>query len=320
MAGSSSSKISRVKISLFLLSALILFCVLLTVQNKNTFSSNVLHPIAFIEVATDLNSKYSLVQLDNNLKSSDTLVLATFDVFNKNYATSLHQNDFWSPESCSKMPSIIIENNYLVTLDTKKVGSSFETNLFYFDIKKKKLFKSEPIAGAIGSLYKNSREELVFFSYKEKSLIRNSINLNSKKQKKDTIYAFNGESPRINITQVDDTFYFKLFFNESTSVKKLTNSTLVEALTIPDNKFWTIVNKNSEVFFYKKDLSFTLKKEPHEEYKLLKNSGSSLVFEVINKNNFDDYTIKLFKPSTRSLEIIYSNMNISNSHYVISVN
>jgi hypothetical protein len=218
------------------------------------------------------------------------------------------------------MPSIIIEDNYLVSLDTKKVGSSFETNLFYFDIKKKKLFKSEPITGIIGSLYKNSREELVFFSYKEKSLIRNSINLNSKKQKKDTIYAFNGESPRINITQVDDTFYFKLFFNESTSVKKLTNSTLVEALTIPDNKFWTIVNKNSEVFFYKKDLSFTLKKEPHEEYKLLKNSGSSLVFEVINKNNFDDYTIKLFKPSTRSLEIIYSNMNISNSHYVISVN
>lgn len=320
MAGSSSSKISRVKISLFLLSALILFCVLLTVHNKNTFSSSVLHPITFTEVATDLHSKYSLVQLDNNLKRSDTLVLAAFDVFNKNYATSLHQNDFWSPESCSKMPSIIIEDNYLVTLDTKKAGTSFETNLYYFDIKKKKLFKSEPITRVIGSLYKNSKEELIFFSYKEKSLIQNSINLNSKQQKKDTIYAFNGESPRINITQVDDTFYFKLFFNESTTIKKLTNSALVEVLTIPDSNFWTIINKNREVFFYKKDVSFTFKKEPHEEYKLLKNSESNLVFEVMNKNNFDDYSIKLFKPSTKSLETVYSNMNINNNHYIISVN
>lgn len=318
----SSNKLAFRKPLIVLISSLVLLFLFFSVQNKggNNIPSKISHPISFKEVKEDLKSKYSLVLLDRDYKSIEVLVFATFDVFQEKEATVLHRNDFWNPESCSKMPSVFIRNNYLVTLDTKKIDSSFETRLFYFDKEKDKLFKSDPLKEIVGSLYKNNDDEIIFFSYEGKFLIKNIINLGTQERRSRVIYAFNGDKPQLSIVQVDDIFYIKFFYDELISLKKLKDDTLVEVLNIPDTDYWTVVNKNSEVFFYKRGITFSLPKENYEEYKLVKNSKNNLIFEVINKNNFDDYSLKLFRPKTKSLEIIYSNKNIPNSRYVISVN
>ncbi len=277
--------------------------------------------LRFRVVNEELTSKYSLVRIGATSSDDATIVLAAFDVYADEKVKRLHTNNFWNPESCAKMPSLFVKNNFLVVLDAKKENENYVTRIFNYDYISNMLFESEQLEGVIGALYKDSQDDLIFFTSSNGSITKNELNISNGKILTTVIYTLLDKKSSVKVSQLEDDFYFKIYSVEGVKSLKLTRDILSEVDSTEEIDFWYVDNNSQKVSVYKKSgETFNFPKNSFETYRLLKSSNKKLLFEVVNNSNFYDYTIKVFDLRTKRITDFYSNKGIQNSHYIISIN
>lgn len=162
------------KIAILLISLFIIYIYI----NTDFLKKDLIAKINMEEVEDSINSNYFLYKENANFGNifftSDTLI----DNKENHNLKLMHSNNFWNPTTCSKMPTIYLEEiNKIVFLSTEKNLSDdqFQSYAYMYDIKSNKLLRA-PLGTNISSGIYKKGDNIIYFSI-EKNI--NKINMYS---------------------------------------------------------------------------------------------------------------------------------------------
>jgi hypothetical protein len=273
--------------------------------------------INFSLVKEEANSKYSIVELEPEDK-----VFATFTEYNKKYGKQLHKNNFWSPSSCSAMPNVFTDSNYLIVMEkVKKVSQenmSYVTNMFIYDYNKNTLTKSEDLNYIVGDMYKVNKNEVVYFTYIKNKLIKNIFNPKTLETRDVSHYEITEKDPTFRFYFLDNIFYTKVFSGEQSFDYQISKTNLVGVEKIPEREFWKISNEGNKVKISKNTKDVFLNKAQNEEYKILKVTDKNILVSKLDLSNFYNFQIEKINIDNGISKVLYSNSKIENNYFLIN--
>ena len=304
------------RVLLSIVSALFLFLIFLLYKNQDIKNTNTFN-LNFKLISEDNSSKFSLVNLD-----AESKVLATFSDYNKKYGKEMHKNNFWSPESCAAMPNVFLDSNHLVVLETvRKIGENQDSNtnnIFIYDYNKNTLIKSENIESIVGEIYSINKKNIIYFTYKEDYLIKNTLDPVSLKVTIENKYEIIEENPSFRFYVDKKDIHLKIFSNQKSLSYKVEEDKLSLVQSIPEKIFWKVLNENKQVNIYRGNESIILNKKDKEEYKTLKITDKNIIVSKLDLSNFYNFEIEKIDIKSKAKKTLYINNDIENNYFLIS--